>query len=197
MVPLLELLDPELLLRSLVIELVLLRIDHNHRVLDSTEQFRLRRTTNGHVRDEVGDLAHLVLECTVLHPRRSRWELEPTVVEVNELLPGSDVLDPVALVGDDQNRVAIEVRSRQLLGCLGVNADSVLGVAGDHLASGGIAVVDRQLRDLEYAAMWVADENDPLAVLVTRSVDLVWLETWNREDDVVGASRKGCGLEMH
>src|SRR4051812_43710423 len=108
--------------------MMLLGIDHDHGMTNSTSEFFVARTLDRHVRDQVADLAHLL----VLEPRRKALalrdvdltglsvvvttinRLHPVVrrersarVEVLQALEWGLGLDQSLAVGDHENMIAI------------------------------------------------------------------------------------------
>src|SRR5690242_6209018 len=105
-------------------------------------------------------------------------------------------LDPTVVVRYDQYRVTIEVCARETLCHLRVNTHCILGIA-EKLLGARVVVVHSEFRDLEDAAMWVANECDSLTIPVVRCVDLCRLHAVDREDDMRSLSWQCCSLQMY
>src|ERR1044072_2073817 len=196
LVLLLELKNSVILRGLLVIEVVFLSIDHNHRMLDCTSDLVVVRTLDRHVCDEIRNVAHLNSLCTSRHSWRVIGQLVLLRIELAQLLKRGLGLDLTLVVGNDQNRVTIEVSTRQARGYLRVDSDCVGCVLAECASSLSVSVVDHQLGDLELSTMRESHQHDPFAISERRCVHLVVLERVDRENDSSCLPRKSSGLEM-
>ena len=152
-------------------------------MLDSTADLIRICTLDGHVRDQVGHIAHLPLlhEASFLASlRHIRWILVGFLrIEVFQTLQCRSSADGMVVVRDHKNRVTIEVCTGKPFSDLRIDADRIDSIA--HNINGlFVLVVDRELRDLKLASVRISNEDHRFAILIVRSIDLVVFQTRNR-----------------
>ena len=197
-----QFLDTVLPLRAFVIQLVLLCIDNNHRMLDSTSQFLFRRTTKSHVRDEVRDNAHFTLLLFFFHEthvvgiafRNSICRLR---IKVFQIIQRTSRLN--WHFGGDRNShngIAVKVCAGQTLCHLGVDTNSILNLSEIALAA-DIFVVDSNNRNLKGSGMRIANQCKLCAILIGRTVSFRFLDSVDRQNDFRRLSRKCRCFQRH
>src|SRR5690242_7865822 len=99
-------------------------------------------------------------------------------------------------IRDHDDCVTVEVCTREVLSYSSVDTNSV-GCVTQQLLGLRIAVVHRQLRNLECASVWMTNQHDSFAVVEVRCVDLSVLHGADRHDDVSLLTRKVSCLKVH
>src|SRR5699024_12496690 len=104
-------------------------------------------------------------------------------------------LDAATGVGEVQDGVAAEVRTRHSLSHTSVDTDGGLRLT-EQLLRILVAVVHHQLRDLEATSVWESDQGDPRPIGIVGRVDLVVLQGGHREQDMGALPRECSSLEV-
>ena len=179
---------------------MLLCIDNNHRVSNSSAYFVRRSALDGHVRNKIGNIAHLTLlvETRALNLRHSRiCRIHATRVEVLKTLKRSRRIDLGSLSWNNENRVTIKVCARQTLCYLGVDTNRISCICSNGLSCALVLVVDREFGDLKYASVRIANKNHGLTIPERRSIDLVLLHVRERQNNLRCLSRQTCCFKIH
>src|SRR5207248_1954381 len=147
------------------VQMMLLCVDNDHGVPNCSSELGMCCSTNRHIRDQVRDCTHLL---ALLFGRHSGniaafRNLVVLRIEILETLEWRFSLDLSVVVRNNQNGVAIEVRTGQTSSDVTVDTDGILGLT-EKLLGFGMSVVHGELRDLELPTMRISDQHDSFTV---------------------------------
>src|SRR4051812_34993549 len=145
---------------------------------------------DGHVSDQVGDITHLLLLTgrlddgrtvrELLGLRTERYLVRRLRIERLQPIQRRGTGDRAPVVGDDHDRITIEVCTRETLSHLRVDDYSISSstalTEADQILRFSCLVVDHEIGDLERTCMRVAHQGHSLTVVERGSEDLGGLD---------------------
>src|SRR3954470_20610017 len=168
------------------------------------------RTSDRHIRDQIGDITHLVLlatsidnRCTIrillgLRTIRNTVNLR---IESFQSFKCRPMLNLTPIIRDNYYMIPIKIRTRQTFCHLGMNDNRVSTCTTftqtKNLPSFSRTIVDREFRNFECSRMRITHQNNALTVIECRCKDLIWLHTIRRKNNLCCLTWHISSLKMH
>src|SRR5436190_24323309 len=106
------------------------------------------------------------------------------------------------IIGNDHNRIAIEISTRKMFRHLRMNSDRIrspklLTITRKQSLSFTVLVIHHQFWNLESSSMRKSNQSYSISVFIFCSENLVRLHRRNRQNDLSCLFRQICGLQMY